>query len=98
MSTLIRVLTDCPPDPADKYVRGDILCGGYAIEPHANFPDRCTLHYVAHVDTKGSIPSAIVKSVQAKQPMIVATMRRHLEARRAANRAPERVRCINSAC
>jgi len=60
---------DCPPHK--KYVRGEVITGGWILTPDENDKNRTFAQYVAQTDLKGSIPKKIVNSVSEKQALTV---------------------------
>eukprot|EP01137_Pigoraptor_chileana_P008819 Opistho-2@56171 len=73
---LAGVSVEHPDHPElSGFVRANIVCGGFVIRPVEGEPMKTDLVYVAQVDLRGSIPSAVVNKVTAAQPMVVANVR-----------------------
>ena len=57
---------DIPEDTA-HYVRGQLNCSGYVV--HEIEENKCLIDYIVQLDPKGWIPTVVVQSVSAQQPM-----------------------------
>lgn len=71
---------DCPKQKSA--VRGNILMGGFVLEPYpADGPGStsCRVTYVTHVDPCGKIPKSVVNMMATRQPMVVAAMKKLME-------------------
>jgi hypothetical protein len=60
---------DCPPHK--KYVRGEVVIGGWILVPDKNDPNRTYAQYISHSDLKGNIPKKIVNNVSEKQGILI---------------------------
>lgn len=60
---------DCPPHK--KYVRAELIRGGWILTPDKENPSRTFAQYISQSDLKGNIPKSIVNSVAEKQGLLV---------------------------
>lgn len=60
---------DCPPHK--KYVRGEVVIGGWILSPAKDDPSKTFAKYITQTDLKGSIPKSIVNSVSEKQGLLI---------------------------
>ena len=57
------------PDKPEQsgYVRGEVKKAGWIITPDKDDEDKCFVQYVTEIDFAGSLPTALVNSVNTKQ-------------------------------
>lgn len=60
---------DCPPHK--KYVRAELVIGGWILKPDENNPSKTFAQYVTQSDLKGNIPKKIVNGVAEKQGLLI---------------------------
>ena len=60
---------DCPPDK--KYVRAELIRGGWILTPDESDPDKTFAQYITQTDLKGNIPKSLVNTVSKKQGLLV---------------------------
>ncbi|KAJ3358825.1 hypothetical protein HDU91_005102 [Kappamyces sp. JEL0680] len=67
-----------PPPGTGGRVRAEILLASWRLEQTA---EGVAATYLVHVDVKGSIPSAIIRSIQVQTPMCIRRVGEYLESR-----------------
>ena len=63
----------------DGYVRGNIKKAGWIITPDKDNDDKCYCQYVTEIDFAGSLPTALVNSVNTKQGFFVCRVAEELK-------------------
>ncbi|CAI2380657.1 unnamed protein product [Moneuplotes crassus] len=63
----------------DGYVRGDVKTAGWIITPDKDNEDKSHVVYVTEIDFAGSLPTALVNSVNTKQGFFIAKLAEELK-------------------
>jgi len=66
-------LDQCPP--VAGYIRGEIGCGGFVIEPVPDQPWASRVTFIGQCDVKGSLPDWIKREIGIRQPMLISAIR-----------------------
>jgi len=64
---------ECPVK--QKFVRAEVITGGWIIKPSNQDPNRALVTYLMHLDLKGKIPVWIANLVLKSQPLCINAIR-----------------------